>query len=341
VKNRIVSILLAIALALSVGLIGCGGEQIPEYGLTISSTEGGSVTTPGEGIFTYDEGTVVNLVAEAEEGYRFVEWTGDVDDIADVEDATTTITMNADYIITANFAYGPAIPLKNPGSFVQMTIEDVESLDPAWEFDTASCEQVQYIFETLLFFDGEEVDQFMPALATEWELLDDNVTYRFAIREGVKFHEGGDLTPSDVEYSFERAMVQDRHYDYEDGQSWGPIWIFYQSLLGLYGSRGENDNIQVTFDQIDSTVEVDGDWVVFHLIDPSWGLVFLQILCSPWASIVDKEWCVAQGEWDGTEETWQAYNNPDKADSYLYNHTNGTGPWKLEARRSDQTGAIR
>jgi len=71
--------------------------------LTIDSTEGGSVTTPGEGVFTYDEGTVVDLVAEADEGYRFVEWTGDVGTIADVYDATTTITMNGDYSITANF----------------------------------------------------------------------------------------------------------------------------------------------------------------------------------------------------------------------------------------------
>jgi hypothetical protein len=42
-------------------------------------------------------------VAEPEEGYRFVNWTGNVSTIADVEDATTTITMEDDYEITANF----------------------------------------------------------------------------------------------------------------------------------------------------------------------------------------------------------------------------------------------
>jgi hypothetical protein len=71
--------------------------------LTTNSTEGGSVTTPGEGVFTYDEGTVVDLVAEAEQSYRFVEWTGDVGNVADVHAATTTITMNGEYSITANF----------------------------------------------------------------------------------------------------------------------------------------------------------------------------------------------------------------------------------------------
>jgi len=74
-----------------------------EYALTISNTAGGSVTTPGEGTFTYEEGTVVDLVAEPEEGYRFVHWTGDVRTIGNVNAAATNITMNGDYSITANF----------------------------------------------------------------------------------------------------------------------------------------------------------------------------------------------------------------------------------------------
>jgi len=78
-------------------------EIVDVYDLTTSSTAGGSVTEPGEGVFSYDDGTVVDLVAEADEGYRFDKWTGDVEDIADVYDATTTITMNGDYSITANF----------------------------------------------------------------------------------------------------------------------------------------------------------------------------------------------------------------------------------------------
>ena len=58
-------------------------------------------------MFSYDEGTVVDLVAEAEEEYRFVEWTGDVGTIADVYAAETTITMNGDYSISANFEEVP------------------------------------------------------------------------------------------------------------------------------------------------------------------------------------------------------------------------------------------
>ena len=81
-----------------------------QYDLTISSTAGGSVTTPGEGTFPdYDVGTVVSLVAEADTGYLFVNWTGDTDDIADVNDPTTTITMNGDYTIQANFGEIPPV----------------------------------------------------------------------------------------------------------------------------------------------------------------------------------------------------------------------------------------
>jgi hypothetical protein len=78
-----------------------------QYSLTISSTEGGEVTDPGEGKFIYAAETVVPLVAEADEHYHFVEWIGDVATIADVYDPTTTINMNDSCSITANFALDP------------------------------------------------------------------------------------------------------------------------------------------------------------------------------------------------------------------------------------------
>ena len=74
-----------------------------QYNLSIASTAGGSVTTPGEGTSSYDEGTVVNLVAEPEEGYRFAGWIGDVDNVADVNAASTTISTDGDYSIKASF----------------------------------------------------------------------------------------------------------------------------------------------------------------------------------------------------------------------------------------------
>jgi len=109
--------ILFIGVALAAGMVGCVSSPT-EHDLTISSTEGGEVTTPGEGTFTYGDGTHVGLVAEAQEGYRFVEWTGDVATIADVNDVTTTITMNDDYSITASFVtvYDLAVSSTEGGS---------------------------------------------------------------------------------------------------------------------------------------------------------------------------------------------------------------------------------
>ncbi len=71
--------------------------------LSISSAPGGSVTIPGEGMFIRQADTVVDLVAEADEDYQFVKWTGDVDTIGDVYAAATNITMQDSYNITADF----------------------------------------------------------------------------------------------------------------------------------------------------------------------------------------------------------------------------------------------
>jgi len=77
---------------------------IAQYDLTISSTDGGNVTAPGEGLFPdYDAGTVVNLVATPDAGYQFDHWTGGTGNIDDRYAANTTITMNGDYSLTANF----------------------------------------------------------------------------------------------------------------------------------------------------------------------------------------------------------------------------------------------
>ena len=89
-----------IVVALIAGMVGCAPTR---YDLNISSTKGGEVTTPGEGTFTYNEGKVVKLRTCSPIGYRFVNWTGDVGTIANVNSQWTTITMNGNYSITANF----------------------------------------------------------------------------------------------------------------------------------------------------------------------------------------------------------------------------------------------
>ena len=213
---------------------------------------------------------------------------------------------------------GGGIPYENAGIFVFETIGDIDSLDPAWIYDTSSAMQVGMIYEQLVYYDGNSTETFQPLLATAWAFNETNDTLRFTIRDGVQFHNGNNLTPEDVEYTFERAMCQDR--------PGGPIWMFYQSLLGeaVWGYE------DTTFAAIDAAVEVDGDDVVFTLSGAYWELPFLQVLSGQWACIVDKEWCIAQGDWDGTEGGVAAVLHPqDPGDSVLFDLTNGTGPWKL------------
>jgi hypothetical protein len=97
------TIIFLITAALAVGVTGC---IPPPQNLTVSSTGGGRVVTPGEGTFTCYGGRGVILTALSDTGYHFVNWTGDVCNIADVNSPATTIHMDCDYSIVANFAVG-------------------------------------------------------------------------------------------------------------------------------------------------------------------------------------------------------------------------------------------
>jgi len=235
--------------------------------------------------------------------------------------------------------YNPAFPgtyfyalskssnAKNPDTMIVATIGEPETLDPAWAYDTASGEIIFNIYDTLIFYDREHVDKFIPVIAeavpsVENGLVRDNgLTIIFPIREGIKTHYGGEITPEDVEYSFERLMVMDR-----DG---GPSWMLLEPLLGVQSTRSENGSIVVTAEQIDKAVEVEGRNVIFHLAKPYPLTVFFQILSQTWSSVIDKECAIAHGAWPGTWENWTEYNNP--AEPELQEADCGSGPFMLEA----------
>ena len=133
----IVGILL-VATALIAGMVGCRNASPAKYLLMIIPSEDGKVSEPGEGNFFYDEGTVVNLKAEANEGCYFVNWGGNVTTVADTEAAATTITMNDSYFIYAVFGIEvrdwydlDAIRDNLFGSHVLMN--DLDSTSPGYE----------------------------------------------------------------------------------------------------------------------------------------------------------------------------------------------------------------
>ena len=61
--------------------------------------------------------------------------------------------------------------------------------------------------EGLIYMDAEM--NYAPALATEWEISPDGLTYTFKLREGVKYHDGSDFTAEDVKFSIETTQNPD------------------------------------------------------------------------------------------------------------------------------------
>ena len=214
---------------------------------------------------------------------------------------------------------GPS-EIKNPDTFVVACGFDIVSLDPAYAYDAESAGRIQDIYETLIQFDGNSTSEFLPLLATEWTISEDGKTYRFKIREGVTFHNGNTLAPEDVEYSFERGMVQD--------YASGPQWMLFEPLFGLGNYTSRTDGGLIPIEEIKGKVEVDGQWVQFNLATPY--EPFLQILSSSWGSIVDMDWCIQNGDWNGTEESYEALNNPIPGGSPINSIACGTGPFMLE-----------
>lgn len=49
--------------------------------------------------------------------------------------------------------------------------------------------------------------QWIPALATDWHLAEDELTWTFSLRPGVKMHDGSDFTAADVKTSADRVVA--------------------------------------------------------------------------------------------------------------------------------------
>ncbi len=74
--------------------------------LSASSSKGGAVILPGEGNFEYSCQTVVDLLAKGSPNYQFIGWAGSgTPAIANPASTSTTITMNSNYTVVANFQY--------------------------------------------------------------------------------------------------------------------------------------------------------------------------------------------------------------------------------------------
>lgn len=89
---------------------------------------------------------------------------------------------------------------------------DADILEPLMISVTAAGNVEQQMCQPLIASNPFTADP-VPVLATEWERVDD-YTWRFKIREGVKFHNGNVMTTEDVAYSYNRVLTEEKNRMY-------------------------------------------------------------------------------------------------------------------------------
>lgn len=160
-------------------------------------------------------------------------------------------------------------------------------IDPSVGSDFSSSTALANLYDSLVFpvADGG----VEPWLAESWETSDDGLTWTFKLREGVKFHDGSDLTAGDVVYSFNRLQTIGEGFGY-------------------------------MFTGVESAAAVDDSTVQFTLAQPS-GL-FLPSLVRLY--IVNEELVrentAAEGPYDA---------EGDYGKDWLLTHDAGSGPYQV------------
>jgi peptide/nickel transport system substrate-binding protein len=93
------------------------------------------------------------------------------------------------------------------GSLIHVRTSDSDSLDPQRTIAGPSWFVFSNIFDTLV---GKNMDlEFEPIIAETFEISDDGLTYTFAIRDGMMFHDGTPVTAESVKFTFDRASNPD------------------------------------------------------------------------------------------------------------------------------------
>ena len=245
---------------------------------------------------------------------------------------------------------------KDPTTFVEQTFGDAETLDPALDYETAGSEVIQNVYDFLLWY-KKDTTELVPMLATEvpsaqnGDISADGKTYTFKIRTGVKFHDGTDLKPSDVAYSLQRGLLQ--------GGSSSPQWLMFEPILGSAVGAGNNDitdlldkdgklglvdnpaelqkqdpaALKAACEQVVNAIVPDdnANTVTFHLAQP-WG-PFNVTMAGSWAAVLEKNWAVQNGQWDGSCDTWQKFygvTSENQNKTKVGTSEMGSGPYILD-----------
>lgn len=99
---------------------------------------------------------------------------------------------------------------KSGGTLTVGLFAEPDSLDPATMRLIPSYQAVSSIYDQLLWkFDGAEATEYVPGLATGYEVSEDGKSYTFTLREGVTFHDGTVFDAEAVKYNLDRIVDPD------------------------------------------------------------------------------------------------------------------------------------
>ena len=165
--------------------------------------------------------------------------------------------------------------------------QQIGTIDPAKGTDYVQSMALINMYDSLVFPTGS--GSIEPALATEWSISDDNLTYTFNLREDAVFHSGNDVTAEDVKFSFERLMD------------------IGQGFAGNFAGVLDTENITV---ENNSTVS-------FKLSEPFSPFLAMVVL----VQVVDKQLIMnnlADGEYGDRGDYGQGFINENDAGSGAY-----------------------
>jgi peptide/nickel transport system substrate-binding protein len=80
-----------------------------------------------------------------------------------------------------------------------------DKFDPHTTSAYPSFQVLENVYDTLVVPNAEDLTM-EPSLATDWTTSEDNLTWTFTLRDGVKFHDGSDFDSADVVYSYNRII---------------------------------------------------------------------------------------------------------------------------------------
>ena len=206
-------------------------------------------------------------------------------------------------------------------TFVFAGSADPVILDGSYVSDGESIRVIRQIFEGLVDTEAGGTD-IVPRLAESWETSEDGLTWTFALKEGVAFHDGTDFNAEAVCFNF------DRWYNFT-GLQQSPSVAYYWTTV--FGGFAESEDPSLPPSLYSSCEATDETTAVITLSRPS--STFLSALSLPAFSIASP---TALEEY-GADEVGGSADSPQFTGTFGTENPVGTGPYVFESWEREDT----